>query len=313
MSLSFRTVLVAVALVCMAPASALAAGKPSATTSGAAGVSPTAANLSGSVNPNGLVTTWYFQYGKSTSYGARTTAQDAGSGKKQVAVGATLTGLSGKTTYHYRLVATNSAGTALGADRSFKTPEAPTTSSIAANPNPVVVGGAVVVTGFLVGPRGGGGKAVALQANVFPFTAGFQQVGNTVLTAADGGYQFVIPAFFPLQLRVVDQTDPTIVSPILVENVALKVGLRTSRRTKQGVVRFSGNVTPLADTSAIVIQRRIRGGWRNAAVLLAHGKAGSPTGTYARRIRVRRGVYRSIALPTGGFIEGISRSVRVKG
>ena len=311
MTLSFRTVLVVVALACLAPATALAAGKPAVTTGGSANVSPTAATIAGSVNPNGLVTTWYFQYGKSTGYGARTIAQDAGSGKKRILESATLTGLSGKTTYHYRLVATNSAGTTFGGDRTFKTPEAPTISSIAANPNPVTVGGLVSVTGFLVGPRGGGGKQVALQAKAFPFTDPFQQIGNTVVTAADGGYQFVINAFFPLQLRVVDKSDPSIVSPALTQFVAVKVGIRASRRSKRGVVRFSGNITPPGATSAIVIQRRTRhGGWRNVAVTLPHGHA--PTGSYSRRVRVPRGVYRATARPVGGYSEGISKSVRVR-
>jgi hypothetical protein len=313
MSLSIRTLLVLVAVACVAPASALAAAKPAVKTGVAYNVSPTAANVTGAVNPNGLVTTWYFQYGKSAKYGARTTALDAGSGKKQVPEGATLTGLSGKTTYHYRLVATNSAGTTFGADRTFKTPEAPTTSSIAANPNPAVAGGLINVSGFLVGPRGGGGKRVALEAKAFPFTAGFTQIGNTLVTAPDGSYQFATNAFFPLQLRVVDRSDPSIVSPLLVENVMVNTGLRHSRRSKRGVVRFYGNLTPVSATAAVVIQRRTpKGGWRNVAVTLPHGRAGKPTGQYSRRLRVRRGVFRAIARATGGYSEGISRSVRVR-
>jgi hypothetical protein len=311
MTLSIRTVLVVVALVCLAPATALAAGKPVVTTGGSANVSPTAATIGGAVNPNGLVTTWYFQYGKTTSYGARTTAQDAGSGNKRIGETATLTGLAGNTTYHYRLVATNSAGPTVGVDKKFKTPEAPTISSIASSPNPVTIGGLVSVTGFLVGPRGGGGKQVALQAKAFPFTTAFQPIGNAVVTAADGGYRFVLNAFFPLQLRVVDKSDPSIVSPTLVQFVAVRVGIRASKRSRRGVVRFSGNVTPPGVTSAIVIQRRTRhGGWKNVAVTLPHGHA--PTGTYSRRVRVPRGVYRATGRATAGYSEGISRSVRVR-
>jgi len=40
-------------------------------------------------------------------------------------VSAPLTGLRPRTVYHYRLVAINAAGTAIGADRTFKTPAAP--------------------------------------------------------------------------------------------------------------------------------------------------------------------------------------------
>ncbi len=38
-----------------------------------------------------------------------------------MAARATLSGLTNNTTYHYRLVATNAAGVARGADKSFKT------------------------------------------------------------------------------------------------------------------------------------------------------------------------------------------------
>src|SRR5690349_12892890 len=110
-----RSALLAGALLCALPASALAA-TPGATTGVASGLSPDAATVSGTVNPHGQVTTWYFQYGKTKSYGARTTAQDAGSGNKGVKVSATLTGLTNNTTYHYRLVATNGAGRTLGND-----------------------------------------------------------------------------------------------------------------------------------------------------------------------------------------------------
>jgi hypothetical protein len=313
MTRSIRTLLLVTGLVLAAPAAALAAN-PAVTTGAASGVSPDAATVAGSVNPNGLVTTWYFQYGKTKSYGARTTAQDAGSGRARVPVSATLTGLANKTTYHYRLVGTNSSGTTVGNDRTFKTPEAPTVSTLAAAPNPSVFTHTVVVTGFLVGPRGGGGKQVALEANAFPYTGGFQQVGNTVVTAADGGYTFTFGALLNVQLRVVDRSDPTIVSPVVVENVALAVSLKAKRRSGSRVVRFSGHLAPARMTSAVVIQRRTRkGGWRNVKAILPRTRAGATTDRFSKRIRAKRGVYRAVARPSSGaYVEGVSRRVRVK-
>jgi hypothetical protein len=73
------------------------------------------------VNPNGSSTTYIFQWGRTTSYGNATAAQSAGSGTTNVAATANLTGLTANITYHYRLVATNSAGTTYGADASFTT------------------------------------------------------------------------------------------------------------------------------------------------------------------------------------------------
>ena len=49
-------------------------------------LAPTPATLNGTVNPNGRATTWYFEYGTSTSYGTKTPAQSAGADTNSVAV-----------------------------------------------------------------------------------------------------------------------------------------------------------------------------------------------------------------------------------
>src|ERR671932_55665 len=116
-----RVLPLAATLATLVPASTAAAAAPSVTTGGAGNVSPNAATVSGSLNPNGRVTTWYFQYGRTKKYGSRAVAQGAGSGRTRVRVSASLTGLRGRTTYHYRLVATNSSGAAFGRDRTFRT------------------------------------------------------------------------------------------------------------------------------------------------------------------------------------------------
>jgi hypothetical protein len=306
--------LVVAALACAAPSAALAAGPPAATTGAARDVSPTAGTVSGSVNPKGLVTTWYFQYGKTKKYGARTPAQDAGSGTKAVPVSSTLTGLAANTTYHYRLVATNSAGSTLGGDRSFKTPQQPTISTIATSPNPVTFGKPIVVSGFLIGPKGGGGKRVALEGNAFPFTAGFQQIGNTVVTDQNSAYAFVVTPILNVQLRVVDRSDPSIVSPVTVQNVAMRVALRASHRGPRGRARFSGTVAPGGAASVVVIQRRTKhGGWRNVTSTLPHTKSGAATSRFTRKARARTGVYRAVARPgSGAYVEGISGRKRVR-
>ena len=90
---------------------------PAATTGPAGAVSDNSATLSGSVNPNGAPTSYRFEYGTTTAYGATTPATDAGSGAGAVAAGATVSGLSPGTTYHYRVVATNAGGVTHGADQ----------------------------------------------------------------------------------------------------------------------------------------------------------------------------------------------------
>jgi hypothetical protein len=309
-----RALLAALACACLVPSTAAAAGKPVVRTGAATGLSPEAATLNGAVNPNGNITTWYFQYGRTKNYGTRTTAQDAGGGTKRVPVSAGISGLRGNATYHYRLVATNRAGSTVGKDRTFKTPEAPTISTINSSANPVTVLRTLTVFGFLIGPRGGGGKQVALEANAFPYTAGFQQVGNTVVTNADGGYTFFITPFSNLQLRVVDRSDPAIVSPILQQGVAPRVRLNAGRRSKKRRVRFKGTVLPDTASSVVQIQRRTkRGGWKGVKRLLTHKRKGKRVDAFSKRFRVKRGKYRAVALPSGGeYVEGISGSVRVR-
>jgi hypothetical protein len=99
----------------------------SATTASVTGT--TSATVSGSVNPQGLPTGAYFEYGldqslratSGTLYDQRTAAVSVGSDSASHPVGAQLSGLVPNATYHARLVAGNSAGTTFGPDVMFKT------------------------------------------------------------------------------------------------------------------------------------------------------------------------------------------------
>ena len=112
-----------------ADASFRTSSAPVATTGSASGIGPTHAVLSGTVDPNGLATTWYVEYGKTTSYGTRTTSRDAGSGSSPVAVSVNVTGLEPGASYHFRVVATSDAGTSRGSDRTFRSDPPPTVST----------------------------------------------------------------------------------------------------------------------------------------------------------------------------------------
>ena len=65
--------------------STAAASAPSVTARPPAS-SPTSATLTGTVNPNGRETTWYFEYGTNTNYGTKTPAKNAGAGTSAMAV-----------------------------------------------------------------------------------------------------------------------------------------------------------------------------------------------------------------------------------
>lgn len=84
-------------------------------------VSYTSASLQGGVYPNGLVTSYHWQYGTTKTYGSRTRSVSAGAGTAPVAARAQLMALRPHTTYHCRLVARNASGTVYGYDTSFTT------------------------------------------------------------------------------------------------------------------------------------------------------------------------------------------------
>jgi hypothetical protein len=92
---------------------------PLVSTLAATSVTSATAVLNGNLNPNGLATTYYFQWGSTISYGNTTTSTAAGSGTTAIAVSANISGLIAGTTYHFRLVASNSDGTTNGSDMTF--------------------------------------------------------------------------------------------------------------------------------------------------------------------------------------------------
>jgi phosphodiesterase/alkaline phosphatase D-like protein len=96
---------------------------PTATTLVATAVGATSATLNGNVNPNGLATDAWFEWGTSPSLVTYNTSSSRalGAGTDTLPVMATLSGLSSETTYYYRVAASNSTGQANGSIASFTT------------------------------------------------------------------------------------------------------------------------------------------------------------------------------------------------
>jgi hypothetical protein len=96
---------------------------PTPTTSSPTAIGLTGATLNGTVNPHGHATTYQFQFGTSTAYGATIPipAGDVGSDSTTHAFSRVIAGLTPGTTYHYRIVATGLGLTVSGADMTFTT------------------------------------------------------------------------------------------------------------------------------------------------------------------------------------------------
>ena len=94
--------------------------------------------LTATVNANYRSTECYVEYGQTTSYGMHTASKSIGTGGSGIVVRDTITGLGWDSTYHCRLVASNSAGTTQSTDKSF---------SVASTPPTIVSETSVAVTG----------------------------------------------------------------------------------------------------------------------------------------------------------------------
>lgn len=90
------------------------------------------ADIEAAVTPNGAATTVTLQYGKTNTYGTNVSLGILNAGLTADTVSASLAGLDPNTTYHYRIVAVNTAGTTNGTDQTFATlaVAAPTIASV---------------------------------------------------------------------------------------------------------------------------------------------------------------------------------------
>ena len=170
--------------------------KPRATTGTARAVAARRATLHGSANPRRRATAVVFQFGRTKAYGRHTPAQAIGRDNQPVPVSADLAGLATKTTFHYRLKATNAVGSAFGLDRVFTTGFGPGIPKKGACANRRVgTAGNDTLTGTAFGDRlvglagkdtlRGGGAADCLNGNKGRDTY-FGGAGNDTIAAADG-------------------------------------------------------------------------------------------------------------------------------
>jgi hypothetical protein len=280
-------------------------------------VTPSTATFTGSVDPNGHPTTYWFEYGLTASYGSRTTSLGAGSGSSAVTAAGSAAGLPANTVISYRLVARNSDGTARGGRRTVRTQRAPLGLSLNAAPNPVPAGSPATLAGILTG-TGNGGRPVQLFQNPFPYSGGFVPIGAPVVTNAAGGFALPIPPpAVTTQYQARLTTSPGTASAILTLPVAVRVStnVQVGQRQADGVrsTRFSGHVRPGRDGAQFAVQRRSGSRWVTVGgSITRHASASSSR--YELRVRIRHsGAYRVyVRITDGNLASATGREVAIR-
>lgn len=287
-------------LALAAAANGAAVPAPSVSTGGVSSLSYSAATLHGHVDPHGQATNYFFQYGHTRKYGAQSPLAPAGSASASLAVSQAVSGLTPLTVYHYRVVAVSTGGATLGADQSFTTPKIPLSVAIVGVPNPVPFGGPFVVEGTLSG-TGSGNHEIRLEANGFPYLTGFQPVGNPELTSATGGFSFPFVGLLAnTQLRVATVGKPLVVSPVIIEGVAVRVSVHVHSTKHHGFARIYGTVAP-AEVGALVGFQLLKPGHRSVNVGGTVVKAGTATvSRFSRVIHVHHGLYKALVRVNDG-------------
>ena len=283
---------------------------PVVVTGPAHSVAQTSATLTGTVDPEGLSTSYVFQYGTSTAYGSETPAVSGGSGTSTIRVSASVGLLSPNTTYHYRLAATNANGTTVGHDVSFRTAALPSGVTIAAAPGTITFGQLTSLSGRVLGPRPSH-VPVTLQSAAGP--GGPWTDAATSTAASTGAYSFtrLAPGANTYYRTLADGAT----SQVALVTVRFRVGLLVSRRHPPAgaLVRFHGHVAPGHRGHIVLIQRLGPGGrWHTIRFTRLRGFGGGSS-FYSVTLRIRRsGRWRVVVPPDALHAAGLSPTVLVR-
>lgn len=220
---------------------------PVVATGAATAITAHTATLQAAINPEALTTSWYFQYGTTTKYQAKTVTKALVAGPNAVSVAAPVTGLVSQTTYHFRIVAKNSAGTKVGADSSFSTGLAVTLNASAPG---VTYGGSLTLSGNAT--DGLANKQVTIESEAFNQTA-YAGIA-TVVTGAGGVWSFSVKPNVRTSYEAVvsgGTSSPVVVgvSPVVTIRVlshdklvtSVRAGVSFSRHVLQLQILSKGN------------------------------------------------------------------------
>jgi hypothetical protein len=274
---------------------------PSVVTAAASQLTASSATLNGLVNPEALSTKWYFEYGSTTAYGSTTPAKTLTANPNISKVSAAVTGLAPQATYHYRLVATSSAGTTYGVDFTLTTGLPVTINSAEST---VVYGGQAILSGVVT--SGLAGQRVILESETFSSTefTGFA----AITTAAGGSWSYSVQPSARTTYEAVANggtSSPLVVGVRPAVYVTLVSGGRIATHVTAGI-SFAGHVLQL--------QRFSQGNWVQwkQVRLNSNAKVTFSTSLPIGRTTIRMAIgpfVLGINQAAPGYLAGFSRSV----
>jgi hypothetical protein len=294
---------------------------PHATTGGVSHVRGSSAVLNGSVQPNGLSTTYYFQYGPTVAYGSQTAAAVLAPSYTRTKVGVTVTGLTlGE---HYRIVATNAKGTTFGQPRTYALKSGALRFALPRERNapPTPYGGTYVLRGTFTG-TGNTLHQLVLQASRYPYLEPFTTVTTAATPSATGSFVFRVSHMTTsTQFRVATLDPRPLLSPVITAHVSVRVTLKVRSSSRKGFVRLYGTVTPAVVRARVSFQllKAVRPGHSEKETQFAtQFSTSTKRGTHSvarfsfiTSIR-KGGYYRAyVQLKNGALVSGASNTVRL--
>jgi hypothetical protein len=218
-------------------------------------VTGTTAVLSGSVDPRTYATTYYFQYGPSSTSLQPTPSVTIEAGKTEaIKVSATVTGFLSN--YHYRLVAKSNGITRETRERVYtvKTTKKKSEFVLPKTFDPIPLGGTFIISGTLTG-SGNANRAIVLQATPYPYTAPYTNVGTQLLTGPTGAFSFrVANLLSATRFRVETVGQLPVASRVVPAQVMVRVVLKARSSGHKGLVRLYGTVTPAEVGAKVFIE-----------------------------------------------------------
>lgn len=234
-------------------------GAPTAKT-GRAIVVGSSEELTGIVVPHDLPTEYWFEYGatnlsyqKSEVRKLEATPSTPLSESSKISV--RVKGMSAN--WRYRLVAENKKGKSVGHEMVFEPKKTSSTEKTGtkkatksaidlSQPEPVLVGETLVLTGTITGPERAN-REVVLQASPYPYRATLADVGAPVRTTAVGGFTFRVPHLSTCtHFRVATTSAPLLpASRMVTALAAVRVVFKARHDSRaKGIVRLYGTVSP---------------------------------------------------------------------